>query len=55
MYKKRKKEIEESAGSSVEDMDCSETQAEEAPQTRKLSSLAYKLFSYINTNFISSH
>lgn len=32
--KKRKKEIEESAGSSVEDMDCSETQAEEAPQTR---------------------
>lgn len=30
---KRKKEIEESAGSSVEDMDCSETQAEEAPQT----------------------
>lgn len=35
MCKKRKKEVEESTACSVEDMECSDTQVEEAIQTRK--------------------
>ena len=35
MCKKRKKEVEESTACSVEDMECSGTQVEEAIQTRK--------------------
>lgn len=37
--KKRKKEAEESVESSVEDMECSDKQTEEATQTRKLNGL----------------